>query len=37
MKNVTLPELQRSDPKTTDINGKFSMDFNGLCAMPQLS
>lgn len=34
--NVTLPELLRSDPKTTDTNGKFSMDFNGLRAKPQM-
>lgn len=37
MENVTLPELLKSDPKTTAINGKFSTDFNGLWAKPQLS
>lgn len=35
--NVTLPELLKSDPKTTDSNGKFSMDFNGFWAKPQTS
>lgn len=34
--NVTLSELQKSDPKTTDINEKFSTDISGLRAKPQL-
>lgn len=35
--NGTLPELLKSDPKTTGTNGKFSVDFSGLWAKPQTS
>lgn len=36
-RNVTLPELLKSDPRTTGTNGEFSMDSNGLWAKPQMS
>lgn len=35
--NITLPELLKSDPKTTGTNGKISAAFNGLWAKPQTS